>query len=132
VDSTNRRDFRIRPTSAGEDAWEHLAYIRKQAPDTRGVIALKFTPDGEWIVYNDVDADGKDALFRVRTTGGEPQRLGDYPTTSPNSYLNVSLDGRHFLVETSGINPASAEGLQTEYWILQNFLPGTVTASTKP
>jgi Tol biopolymer transport system component len=102
-------------------------YIRKQAPDLRDVIPFKFTQDGDWIVYQDVDTNGKDALFRVRTTGGEPQRLGDYPTNSSNSYLNVSVDGRHFLVEATANNPTSAEGLQSDYWILQNFVPVATT-----
>jgi Tol biopolymer transport system component len=131
-DKTSGRTYEVRPISAGEDAWERLISFRKQSADARDVIPLKATADGNWLVYNDLDANGMNALFRVRITGGEPERLGDYPISSPNSYLNVSLDGRQFVVETSSIDPTIAEGLQTDYWILENFVPATNRPPSKP
>jgi Tol biopolymer transport system component len=126
-DSSKRQEFQIRPGSAGDEAWKRLVYIRKQAPDERNEIAFKFTPDGNWLVYHDLDSDGQDALLRVSTSGGEPQRLGDYPTSFPNSYLNISPDGRHFLVAAVRPTPSTSatQVQQTDYWLLQNFLPGT-------
>src|SRR5215470_19629480 len=65
----NRLEWQIRPGSAGDDAFEHLVYIYGQYGDVRGTIPVRFTPDGEWIAYRDVDDNGKDALFRVRLSG---------------------------------------------------------------
>jgi Tol biopolymer transport system component len=118
TDAAQRQAYQIRPASAGDDAWKHVAYRRKQAPDPRGLISHRFSPDGNWLVYHDLDSDDKDALFRVSTSGGEPQRLGNYPISSPNSWLSVSLDGRYFLVEADNLNLNSMD----EHWILQNFL----------
>jgi hypothetical protein len=126
ADSANRREFQIRPASSGDKAWEHLVYVRKQSPDTRAPVPWEITRDGNWLLYVDLDSDGKDALFRVNTSGGEPQRLGGYPTSLPNSYLVISPDGRQFLVETVP-RSALARGLQGEYWLLQNFLPRAAT-----
>ena len=41
---------------------------------------MAFTPDGNWLLYHDVDAAGKHSLFRVATAGGQPERLGDFPS----------------------------------------------------
>lgn len=127
---TNGRTYQVRPSSAGEDAWERLFTYRKQSADARDVIPLKATADGNWVVYNDQDSNGIDALFRIRTTGGEPERLGDYPLSSPNSYLNVSRNGRQFLVETSFIN--TPRTVQKDWWVLRNFVPATSRTSSKP
>ena len=106
-------------------------YRRKQ-PDARSVIPWKFTPDGNWFVYHDLDDEDKDALFRVSSSGGERQRLGSYPSRSPNSYLSISRDGRQFLVEAAPANLPSVEEVQIEYWQLQNFLTTTPATPSKP
>ena len=83
---------------------------------------VRFSPDGNWVVYHDVDAAGKGGLYRIASEGGQPQRLGDFPTTGPViwmvSSLSISPDGRRFLVH------APRERRRTgDYWVLENFLP---------
>jgi hypothetical protein len=95
-----------------------LDYIRKQAADPRSTVPANFTIDGNWLVYHNLDENGKDRLFRAPATGGAPEVLGDYPTSSPNSYLQTSRDGRQFLVNA----PASAaDGVGA--LVIQNFIP---------
>ncbi len=129
-DASNRREVRIRPGSGGNGDWEHLIYRRKQEPDLTLPIPFKYAPDSNWLVYQELDSNGRDALFRVRTSGGEEQRLGDYPTTLPNSYLAISPDGRRFIVEVPPNTPTSASS-KLNYWILQNFLPGSAATSKR-
>jgi hypothetical protein len=62
----------IRPLSGGD--WVPLA------PDSE-IMTAGFTSDGNWFVYQGRDAAGKDGLFRVATSGGASQRLGDFPKT---------------------------------------------------
>ncbi len=74
-----------------------------------------FTPDGNWFLYRGVDAAGKDGLFRVATSGGQPERLGDFPgKTVAGGYVWVSPNGEKVIVE--GIN-------HEELWMLENFEP---------
>jgi hypothetical protein len=128
---------RIRSAAAGGD-WR-LLVDRQAWPPTqqpwvpRGGIArnlIRFSPDGNWVVYPDRDAAGKQGMYRIATEGGEPQRLGDWPTTlvAP-SRLTVSPDGRRFVVTAP-----RQERRTGDYWILENFLPagsGTSAAATK-
>jgi hypothetical protein len=53
---------------------------------------VNFTADGNWLRYHDVDSAGKHSLFRVATGGGQPERLGDFPTNSSSGTLEVSPD----------------------------------------
>jgi Tol biopolymer transport system component len=80
-------------------------------------------------VYHDKDASGKDGLFRASTSGGEPQRLGDYPTSALNSLMSISPDGRKILVHVDArpLNPATA-GPDLEFAVLENFTPQAVAA----
>jgi len=78
---------------------------------------VTFTPDGEWLVYHDVDPAGKQGLFRVATAGGQPERLGDFPTNSRNGSMEISPDGRRIMVAAG----ESEAGL--ELWSLENFVP---------
>ena len=91
-----------------------------------GAISLvRFSPDGNWVVYHDRDAAGKNGLYRIAADGGEPQRLGDYPATAlQTSSLSVSPDGRRFLV--SAVRPPRRPG---DFWILENFLPAVPATS---
>ncbi len=131
VDAAKYPEIRIRQGSGGDAGWEHLVSLKKQAPDTLGPMAVKYTADSNWVVYHDLDSNEKDALFRVKTTGGEPELLGSYPTSQPNSYLAISPDARQFLAEVSPDKPTSVRGLELEYWMLQNFLPSSASATPK-
>jgi hypothetical protein len=86
---------------------------------------VRFSPDGNWVVYHGRDAAGKNGLYRIAADGGEPQRLGDYPATAlQTSSLSVSPDGRRFLVS------AARQRRRTGgYWILENFLPAVPATS---
>jgi hypothetical protein len=117
------RGFQIGPASGGNADSRHMVYVRRQAPPARPPAA--FTPDGNWLLFHDQDPDGKDGLYRVSTSGGEAHCLGDYPT-SLISAMWTSADGRHILVDAQ-----SATGKPSEYWLLQNFIPATVSAAKR-
>jgi Tol biopolymer transport system component len=119
TDSENKRRISIRRKADSDpSAWKHLAYVRAQG--TRfNQVSMAFTRDGKWIVYHDKDVDGKDGLFRVSISGGEPRRLGDYPTTEPGSSFYPSADGSQVIVQI----PKPAR--QVEFWALDNIIPAT-------
>ena len=76
-----------------------------------------FTPDGKWLLYHDMNSAGKHGLFRVPVAGGTAERVGDFPSTSPNGSMVVSPDGRQVIVssfETQNVY---------ELWALDNFVP---------
>jgi Tol biopolymer transport system component len=104
----NRNSIEIRPMPGGD--WKRLVSRRS---DIGG--QFTFTPDGEWFLYHDKDSSGKDGFYRVSTAGGEPERLGDFPSGSMNGALFISRNGRKIVAETltSGI----------EFWILENYVP---------
>jgi Tol biopolymer transport system component len=95
----------IRPLSGGD--WKPLF----SASSTQ--FPLAFTPDGNWFLYSTVDAAGKRSLFRVASTGGQPERIGDFPAVTVGS-LNISSDGKKMIV---------AGHVDWETWILENFEP---------
>jgi Tol biopolymer transport system component len=132
TDSENRREYQIRLTSGTDADWRHLAFLKRQAALPGAPIPMRFTPDSNWLFYHDIDANGKDALFRVAPNGGDPQRLGDYPTSAIASQIEISLDGRHVLVNVP-INPItnSLPG-QAEFWVGQNFIPAAPASAAKP
>jgi hypothetical protein len=112
-----RREIRIRPAS-DPDGWRHLADLNYPAP-AGGEIAqtpARISHDYKWIVYQNLDPDGKYGLYRVLTSGGEPQRLGDYPTSEAAIWMTLSPDNRQFIVEY----PVA---VRPEFWVLENFLP---------
>jgi dipeptidyl aminopeptidase/acylaminoacyl peptidase len=114
------RPIEIRPATDGTD-WRPLVPRSFVPPGGYGVV--RFSPDGEWVLYYDRDRDGQHGLYRVATEGGQPQRLGDYPPAGRTPVLNgsalsISRDGRRFIVH------ATRERRWTgDYWILENFLP---------
>jgi len=115
--SPGRREIRIRPASDLE-GWRHLADLNYPAPPAAELAPTPamITWDDSWVVYKNLDTDGKFGLYRVSTSGGKPERLGDYPTTEP-SLLLLSPDNRQFLVwRREARRP-------TEFWVLENFLP---------
>lgn len=99
---------RIRPTAGGD--WNHLL--------SSGVCQLAVTRDGDCLIYHNIDAEGRHGLFRMKTSGGAPERLGDFPTKSMFGTMDISPDGRKVVV-TSG--PVDLGG--TDFWSLENFEP---------
>jgi hypothetical protein len=109
-----RRDgdkFEIRPTAGGD--WKPLVSV--------GETQMVFTPDGNWLLYHDVDAAGKHGLFRVRTDGGQPERVGDFPSIhkAAYGYLYISPDGQRIIAQG---------GSPSELWVLENFEPKQTAA----
>jgi hypothetical protein len=104
----DKQGLKIRPASGGD--WKPLVSLDF-------TIQLNTTPDGNWILYHGVDAAKKHGLFRVATAGGQPERLGDFPTNSLTGALEISPDGRKVMV--------SADDYETGYelWSLENFVP---------
>ncbi|HEY6340427.1 MAG TPA: hypothetical protein VIY49_02955 [Bryobacteraceae bacterium] len=101
----NKQTIEIRPMAGGE--WRPLISL----PET----AMGFTPDGNWLLFYDVDAAGKRGLFRVSTVGGQPERIGDFPGVArESSVLYVSPDGRKLL---------AGSFIGEQVWILENFEP---------
>jgi hypothetical protein len=109
--------IRIRPGDGNGD-WRLLVNRNVPMPSTVA-IPIRFSPDGDWVVYHDRDGSGRDGLYRVATAGGEPQRLGDYPTRLPTSALTISRDGRRFIMHAPARDPQPSR----DYWMLDNFLP---------
>jgi hypothetical protein len=119
--SGNRTEYQIRSTSGGDADWKSLMHVnRPAAPQepTALPVPVQYSPDSKWILYHDKDVSGKDGLFRVSTSGGEPQRLGDYPTGNLSSLMSISPDGRHILVHVDALFPAST--LDFDYALLEN------------
>jgi hypothetical protein len=115
----------IKEISKTDSSPKLLAQTRMQPPGLSLPSAIRFSPDSKWIVYQDKSADGKDALYRVSISGGEPERLGDYPISGSNGFLNISPDGRQFIA--TGPGPE----IPQEYWFVENIVP-TPGASAKP
>jgi len=104
----------IRPMAGGE--WMLLASI---SDTTRAA----FTPDGHWFMYQ-LNA----GLFRVSTSGGQPERLGDFAPKgvgpgSGGGGIWVSPDGTKFIVDTHN---------QNDLWALDNFEPKEQAAKSAP
>ncbi|MFZ0304400.1 MAG: hypothetical protein WAL75_17040 [Terracidiphilus sp.] len=73
------------------------------------------TPDGKWAIYLDKVADWKIGLFRVPTTGGEPQLLGGAPANYfYYGELFFSPDSRQVLIWRDGT---------IDLWLLEKFEP---------
>jgi hypothetical protein len=53
----------------------------------------------------------------VATAGGEPERLGDFPTNTPDGSLYISPDGRKVMVAAGEYDTVY------ELWSLENFVP---------
>jgi serine/threonine protein kinase/WD40 repeat protein len=95
----------IRPMSGGD--WRTLVSLKNWSP-------IAFTPDGNWVVYCNTDEGVKQGLFRVATSGGEPERLGDLPSGSKFPLLSISPDGQKIIADTRE---------PVELWMLENFEP---------
>jgi hypothetical protein len=72
-----------------------------------------FTPDGNWFLYYQADNKGRNSLFRVATTGGQPERIGDFPGSNWGSFspnMLVSPDGQKVIAQTA--NPPQVSMLE--------------------
>jgi len=108
VEVDEHRNVKIRPTAGGD--WKPLL-----SDPHAGHFDL--TPDGNWLIYHTVDSAGKHGLYRVATSGGQPERLGDFPTSTPDGSLHISPDGRKALVAAGEYDTVY------ELWSLENFVP---------
>ncbi len=107
----DKRNLEIRPSSGGD--WRRLVSLNTNF--TTGHFSA--TPDGNWLIYHDIDSAGKHSLFRIATAGGQPERLGDFPTSSGSGTLEVSPDERKIIVASGDYSNG------TEFWSLENFVP---------
>jgi len=103
-DPTQKQIIEIRPMAGGD--WKPLISLMP----TQTV----FTPDGKWLLYHDVDAAGKQSLFRVSTAGGQPERIGDFPSALRGGFMRISPDGQKLEVDLF---------LYPDVWLLENFEP---------
>jgi hypothetical protein len=108
VEVDRHRYLKIRPTAGGD--WKPLL-----SDSHAGHFNL--TPDGNWLIYHTVDSAGKHGLYRVATAGGQPERLGDFPTNTPDGSLEISPDGRKVMVAAGEYDTVY------ELWSLENFVP---------
>jgi Tol biopolymer transport system component len=114
-------DLTIWPT-AHPDQRKHIDYL-KQPGSTGGVnpTPVRFSRDGEWVVYRNQETATTSGMYRVATAGGEPERLGDYPSNMTGTALSMSPDGRQFTVVHEG-----KAAQRPEFWLLENFVPKTL------
>jgi tricorn protease-like protein len=98
-------NIEIRPMLGGD--WKPLV-------SQKAAQHIAFTPDGNWLIYSADDAAGKPAIFRVATTGGQPERIGEFPATEALRFLSISPDGQKIVATV--FNPS-------DIWLLENFEP---------
>jgi len=109
VVGVSEQGLSVRPIAGGD--WRSLVTFR-----SRSIRGITITTDGNWVFYDDMDMTGKPGLFRVPTVGGQPQRVGDFPSNNFGS-LAISPDGRQILAVTFASNDWRV------LWILENFVP---------
>jgi Tol biopolymer transport system component len=116
-EATVRSTLQIRPLSGAD--WRDVGYFRIEARSVDSFNKhIAFTPDGKWLYFYNLDSAGKDTLFRASTTGGEPERVGDFPSHSMSGSMKISPDGRNIIV-----NAPDATTNSRETWLLEDFEP---------
>jgi hypothetical protein len=105
----------IRPMSGGD--WRTLVSSKGNITEYGG-LPYAFTPDGNWVVYCDTDKGG---LFRVATSGGEPERLGDLP--SGGKFAGMYIAGVLIYISPDGQKIIADTPEPAELWLLENFEP---------
>ena len=108
----------VRPVSSTE--WRRVNF-RIDKPKGTAYLHVAFTPDDNWLYFHDRDSAGKDALFRIPTAGGEPERMGEFPLHSIMGQMKISPDGRKVIVTDSDSNTSTTPLI--EAWLLENFEP---------
>jgi len=103
------KNLDIRPLSGGD--WKPLVSRLTQSGH------VDFTSDGQWVLYHDADSTGKPAVFRVATAGGQPERVGEFPTSAPSGTMRISPDGSKVMVAAGEYENGY------ELWSLENFVP---------
>jgi Tol biopolymer transport system component len=113
VRTTLSSNMSVRPMSGGD--WKNLV---------SGATGLWWqtvvSPDSKWVFYHTIDQAGKHSLFRVSITGGEPERMGDFPCESFSGLLDMSSEGRQILATCNGGSEGNAG---YDLWVLENFEP---------
>jgi Tol biopolymer transport system component len=98
----------IKPTSEGD--WKLLVAGVHRAS------AIATTQDGNWIFFGDSAPSGKDSLYRVRVSGGPPQRMGELPKSPFHGSIHLNGNGTKIL--------AVIDAPRTyDLWELDNFVP---------
>ncbi|HUI56650.1 MAG TPA: hypothetical protein VLY04_16855 [Bryobacteraceae bacterium] len=87
------------------------------APRKDGWEQLQFTADSSAVLFHGVDAAGRRGLCRVPVSGGQPQRLGDFPSANLAGSLKMPADGHKILTISM------PQIINNETWVLENFLP---------
>jgi Tol biopolymer transport system component len=127
-----RREFEITNDGSGQvfsvravgSEWKRVPGFN-QPRNPNGPMALKLTPDGEWVVYQSKEAEGKFGLYRASTSTGVPERLGDFPSTAVGGWMAVSPDGRRIVLQVP-------QPTTEEFTLLENFLPRPAPLTSKP
>lgn len=102
--------------SLGGGGWKTLAPLSSAVLSAgTGYGQFAATPDGNWVLYHDADDTGSHGLYRIATSGGEPERLGDFPAHSASGTLEISQDGRKVIVASY------AAGKGYELSLLESF-----------
>jgi hypothetical protein len=83
---------------------------------TNGPLGIKLSPDGQWLVYQNLEADGKFGLYRASTSTGVPERLGDFPSAVAGAWLAISSDNQHYVLQVP--LPTTEE-----FTMIENYLP---------
>lgn len=105
----------IAPTQGGE--------ARRITNDNRNAQSVAWTPDGRWIVFAS-DRRRNLALWRVRASGGEPERFAVVPENSIDAvfsrdgrmaYAQRFRDGNVWRVDTDGKTPPVKVISSTQY-----------------
>ncbi len=110
----------LRPASGTE--WRRVVTFRIDKPAGTPYLHVAFSPDGNWLYFHDRDSAGKDALFRIPTSGGEAERMGEFPLHTVAGQMKISPDGRKIVATDSNTNSTI---ITPELWLLENFEPKT-------
>jgi len=117
-----KQSFDTRPLAGG--TWKPVVFLqagvvvlRSKNSITMGNCRFAITPEGNSLLYQDIDSAGKPGLFRVPLVGGSPERVGDFPSKRFDGGLIISRDGRQIIAET--LDAAA----NLEVWSLRNFIP---------
>jgi Tol biopolymer transport system component len=109
---TKSQALKILPTGAGEP--RELLRLKK----AEGITSIAWMPDGHHLLLGKDVKGPATELWRIRTAGGEPQRLG--LAMERLQHLGVHPDGRRIAF--------TAGSPKQEVWVLENFLPAAQTA----